>query len=284
MTSSPQLDLIDYDDLHTEFRRVKGTSVDYYHWHQCMEFLYIESGYGLVIVDNQRFTLKPGRLFVFPQNKLHKVKVDSMGNNIYARTIVHVDPESMKSFIQPFESAYQTYMLFCSEESKVSIYDLTEHMSLMSQLITLSSAKYNNASRTNELVSLYVLNLLHILPTGTFVNAGATGLTSPKIMNYIEKNFLHNIKLREIADYIGLSSGYTSRVFKNETGGTIQEYLIVRRIKHACFLLEDTQLTVSDIAKMSGFNHVTYFIKCFSQVVGITPLRYKKNNTIKHNK
>lgn len=59
MTSSPQLDLIDYDDLHTEFRRVKGTSVDYYHWHQCMEFLYIESGYGLVIVDNQRFTLKP---------------------------------------------------------------------------------------------------------------------------------------------------------------------------------------------------------------------------------
>lgn len=282
MVIAPQLDLIDYDDLHTEFRRVKGKSVDYYHWHQCIEFLYIESGYGLVIVDNQKFTLKPGRLFVFPQNKLHKIKVDSKANNIYGRTIVHVDPVTMESFIQPFQSAYQTYISLCAEESNVSIYDLTVHMELMDKLITLSSTKYNNASQKHELITLFILNLLHILPTGIFVNAGLTGLTSSKIMKYIDNKFKDDINLREIANFIGLSSSYTSRIFKNETGGTIQEYLIVRRVKHSCFLLERTTLSVAEISRQSGFNHVTYFIKCFSQVMGVTPLRYKKQYSMNY--
>lgn len=276
MTNTALLDLIHYDDLYTELRRVEGKSVNYYHWHQCLELLYIESGVGLVIVDNQKFTIRPGRFFIFPKNKLHKVKVDSDANNYYVRTIIHIDPAYIGNFIRPFENAFQLFNEMTTEDARVSIYDLSMKKERISALVSSLTENYE-AARKGEVIALFILNLLQLLPDGVFINSGSSGLLSSKVLQYVDKNFRSGITLEDISTHLDLSAGYVSRQFRKETGGTFQEYLIIRRIKYACYLLEQTELAVSKIALQSGFNYVTYFIKCFSQVTGVTPLQYKKN-------
>ncbi|HFQ6994632.1 TPA: helix-turn-helix domain-containing protein [Klebsiella pneumoniae] len=250
--------------------------MDYFHWHQCLELLYIESGIGLVIVDNQQFTARPGRLFIFPQNKLHKVKVDSDSNNYYVRTIIHVDPAYISSFIQPFESAFRTYSQMTAENAMVSIYDFSAKKDRISLLLASLSENYQT-SHKGEVIALFILNIIQLLSDGVFVNAGSSGLLSSKVMKYVDTHFRKAITLEEVASHLRLSTSYISRQFREETGGTFQEYLIIRRIKYSCYLLEQTDLSVSDISLKSGFNYATYFIKCFKTTTGLTPLQYKKH-------
>ena len=72
-----------------------------------------------------------------------------------------------------------------------------------------------------------------------------------------------------------LSPSYLSRIFKKETGYTINEYLIQVRIEKAKRLLHRKDLRVTDVADAVGFDDQSYFTKVFRRMVGTTPLKYK---------
>lgn len=276
MTDQALLDRISLDDFSAEFKRSSGRSVNYYHWHQCLELLYIESGVGIVVVDNQKFTARAGRLFVFPQGKIHKVMVENSDTNRYRRTIIHVDAAMMSGYLRPFSQRHQLFLQIADAGARVSIYDLSGAADKLEGMLQTFWESYHDAGSKTELMALLLLNILGFLSSGVYVRAGNSGVLSSKIMNYIEVNYAHKISLENMAASLNVSGSYASRTFRKETGGTIQEYIIIRRIKHACELLEHSTLSVADIATQSGFNHATYFIKCFNDVMGCAPLKYKQ--------
>ncbi len=65
MSEPQRLERITLDSRAISFNRLRSTSAIYYHWHQCVEFLYISSGYGIVVVDNQHYTARPGACLFF---------------------------------------------------------------------------------------------------------------------------------------------------------------------------------------------------------------------------
>lgn len=85
------LELIPLNERIVSFSRLSANSVRYHHWHQCLEILYVERGYGVIIIDNQQYTMRPGRMFIFPPFKLHKVLVEESQRELYQRTIIHLD-------------------------------------------------------------------------------------------------------------------------------------------------------------------------------------------------
>ena len=72
-----------------------------------------------------------------------------------------------------------------------------------------------------------------------------------------------------------MSEGYLSRLFKSETGTTINKYLTARRISIAKAKLT-AGCSVSDACEQSGFNDYTNFVQAFTKMVGITPKKYGK--------
>lgn len=60
-----RLELITLNDTVASFSRLFANTVRYHHWHQCLEILYVEEGFGVAIVDNRHYTMRPGRLFSF---------------------------------------------------------------------------------------------------------------------------------------------------------------------------------------------------------------------------
>lgn len=275
MTPEVLLDRIEFDDLYAEFRRVEGKSVDYYHWHQCLEILYIEAGVGIVVVDNQQYTLRPGRIFIFPQGKLHKVTVEESPKNHYKRNILHIDASVLATYFHAFNEFRHILENISATDARAFVYDLSERQDYIRGMFDVYALKYQAVSNKVEVMAVLLLNLFQLFSDDAFVRTAATGKISSQIMRLIERDFRRRVTLQDIADSLAISQSYASRVFRKETGGTIQEYLMIRRVKYACDLLENSELPVAEIAQRAGFNHVTYFIRCFKELMGCAPLRYK---------
>lgn len=76
---------------------------------------------------------------------------------------------------------------------------------------------------------------------------------------------------QEIAEALGVSKYYVCHKFKKETGMSVSDYLLERRLTLANELLRDPSLTVRDVARRVGYSADSYFIKKFKQRFGVTP-------------
>lgn len=102
-----------------------------------------------------------------------------------------------------------------------------------------------------------------------------------KAESYIETNYSYPITIEEIASYVGISRSHLFRSFQNYMNRSPKEYLTEYRIKQACRLLRETDLSVSAIAYSVGFENNLYFSKAFRKQKGESPSEYRKSRTRK---
>lgn len=96
-----------------------------------------------------------------------------------------------------------------------------------------------------------------------------------KIQNYICSNYMRDIRIEELAKNMGYSRQHISRVFKNETGMNIREFLVKTRLKNSKKILKKG-FSVSETAYMCGYNDVFNFSKGFKSEFGVSPAVWKK--------
>ena len=99
-----------------------------------------------------------------------------------------------------------------------------------------------------------------------------------KAKNYIDNNYTKNINVSDVAKTVYLSDGYFSKCFTATFGVTPKKYILKKRIQKAQVLLKTTQLTSREIAFTTGFSSPQRFNGVFADIVGVTPLAYRKNN------
>ena len=96
-----------------------------------------------------------------------------------------------------------------------------------------------------------------------------------KAMVYIEGDLSANLSLRLIAQDLSVNASYLSALFKKETGLTVTEYILQRRMEKAKQLLTTTRLQVQTVAQHCGIVDVHYFTKLFKRYTGLTPREYR---------
>lgn len=276
MSEAQLLERIPLERRAISFNRLQASSAIYYHWHQYVEFLYISKGYGIVVVDNQYYTARPGRLFIFPPFRLHKVHVDDSENNHYHRTAMHIEQSVVENILQHFPRFQVQFAQFTANNAPAQAYDLSEDSVFMEDIFSRFSALDPTRDYSADEVAFLVMQILSRLPDEPLIRQSTQHTASAKIMRWIENHYASKFSLDALAQDIGLSRSYTSRIFRQETGGTIHEYLLTRRVKRSCDLLRLSDKSIDAIAITVGFNDVTYFITCFRKMIGETPLQYRK--------
>ncbi len=96
-----------------------------------------------------------------------------------------------------------------------------------------------------------------------------------EIKKYIQANYLSPIKISNIADKLNINRSHLYRIFKNETGMNVEDYIINIRVNHAKTLLSTTTLSVSAIASAVGYKNYSSFFKRFKGSTGLTPSEYR---------
>lgn len=277
--SEPQLmERITLDSQVISFHRLRASSARYYHWHQCVEFLYISKGYGIVVVDNQHYTARPGRLFIFPPFRLHKVHVDANDKNQYHRTTMHIEHSSVISTLHGFPRQQAQFSALAASNVPAQIYDLSEQADYMEVILEQFDKLDPTEHSTASDVAFMVMQIMAFLPAQPQLFIPQQQTVASRIMQWVESNYSEKFSLDELAQSIGLSRSYTSRIFRQQTGGSIHEYLLTRRIKKSCDLLRTSPLSIEAIAQEVGFIEVTYFITCFKKMMAQTPLQYRKRS------
>ncbi len=94
--------------------------------------------------------------------------------------------------------------------------------------------------------------------------------------DYIDNNFNKDLTLSELSDMCHLSKNFYCKIFKHIIGLSPFEYIIQNRANAAKKLLVTTNIQISDISLMCGFNDITYFYKFFKKQVNMTPADFRK--------
>lgn len=101
---------------------------------------------------------------------------------------------------------------------------------------------------------------------------------SPVIKNAIRcinTNINKRISLSDISELLNINKNYLSSLFKKETGMTVTEYSLRKKMDMAKELIDTTNLLISDIAILVGVDDVSYFTKLYKKVFNTTPSNYK---------
>lgn len=92
---------------------------------------------------------------------------------------------------------------------------------------------------------------------------------------YIEKHYMDDITLEEIAKEVGWTATYLSSSFKKNTGKSVVDYLTYIRVQHAKELLLDTERSIGEVADIVGFHDAKYFATRFKKITGVSPNEYR---------
>ena len=108
-------------------------------------------------------------------------------------------------------------------------------------------------------------------------------LTSKKLrksIDYIYENFNRDVTIPELAELEHLSVSRYYTLFKESTGYSPSEYIIVLRINRACTFLQQTDMTVKEIALQVGYHDPFYFSRLFKKYMKTSPMEYRKQKNV----
>jgi AraC-like DNA-binding protein len=100
-----------------------------------------------------------------------------------------------------------------------------------------------------------------------------------KILKMVEAGT--TFAIRDLAAEFRLSPGYLQRLFKNETGICMGEWLIEQRLQRAAYLLSSSYMSIKEITHAIGYEHTSSFIRAFERRFLQAPARFRKQSKVK---
>lgn len=137
--------------------------------------------------------------------------------------------------------------------------------------------KIENMQSLNELESFEPLMAEGF---AKLVNTVKSKNYSPAVVStiyYIDNHLCENLSIDDLAKVAYLNPSYLSTLFHKETGKTISDWIMNKRIEEAAIFILNTNISISEISFMYKFCSQSYFVQCFKKIMGTTPGEYKKN-------
>ena len=251
------------------------------HWHEDLQFIYVIEGTVCVKTLETEEILAAGEGIFINKNVVHLVeKISSC---------------KYKSFLFPayFISFYlgspaTKFTQSITENSGVSLVALhkttawcAEALQILQSLVRLEEKKdalycYEVLSKLSALW----LMMLRNTPIPDTVSNHTASFRTQKFLQYIEAHYAEEVTLDDLAKSANVSKSECLRCFKSTLRTTPYKYLMDYRLSRAEKLLKETDLPVSEIALMTGFNGQSYFGKCFKEKMRYSPSSYRRKNAM----
>ncbi len=95
-------------------------------------------------------------------------------------------------------------------------------------------------------------------------------------VEYVDSHYKNDLNLKGMARLFHYNAVYFGQLFKKETDYYFNDYLNQVRITHACRMLEQTDLSASEISERVGYKYVDHFYRHFKLIKGMTPGKYRE--------
>ncbi|MEG6566724.1 AraC family transcriptional regulator [Thermoanaerobacterium saccharolyticum] len=224
-----------------------------YHFHRAYELICLNDGQLSVYIDKKEYRLNKNDLaFVFP-NQMHEFKTIDCSDI----TIILFSPELIGDF-------YMNYKGMIPEDNIL-------HLDSIMDFNRLNSI-YSKKSFLYSLCDKLVNNTLF-----TPLRQSNKAKVLYKILLFIEQNYSNDCTLKKAAEYLNYDYQYLSKLFIHQMGMTFTEYLNNYRISQSCYMLKNSNLSVSEIAFNCGYNNLRTFHRNFRKMTNTSPKKYRES-------
>ena len=255
----------------------------YYHYHQGCELLFVREGTGKIVVNQRTYDIEPGRMYWFQPFQLHAVRPDATKETPYSRTVVHFDPVVVDRCASAFPDLQRFFRSLWKRRLSEQVFDVRSRAPFLEALAgAFESENGGRGEQSNRLLLLQLLDGLYRAYEGRLPLEGERKERplrySERVMEWVEANYASDFAMDALAASLHLSKNYISRVFRQETGSSVSEYLTARRITEACKRLRSSDVPVERIGIEVGLPNASYFCHLFKRNVGVSPLQYRKRS------
>ncbi|MDG3132323.1 AraC family transcriptional regulator [Streptococcus suis] len=229
---------------------------------------FITEGKGEIVIEGKTTYLSAGDLFILPKDTSIFYKADEFDPWTYIW--VGFSGSRAKDLLNQSQLLEQ-YYLHSSLDSQILHY--------MSQINQIQN---HSIPSINELMLIGYLNQLLATLIKEFPNQN---LMSPETqtkhyvqqaIKMIHSHYAQPIKVSEIATHLALSRSYLYKIFKQETGYSIKDYILQIKMQRSCQLLEDLNLTITEISYSVGYQDPLTFSAAFRHYFHTSPSSYRK--------
>jgi AraC-like DNA-binding protein/ligand-binding sensor protein len=142
-----------------------------------------------------------------------------------------------------------------------------------------ANAQLDRAANAFELRDAWFRSAGEVLDEVRRLYAGKRKKIVERACRIVENQLEHSstpqkISIGEIASALGISADHLSRVFKRDTGQTLEHYLMAKRVEISKRLLLDPVSRISEVARRCGFSDSSYFARVFRMVAGCSPREF----------
>lgn len=256
-------------------------TVEREHLHEFIEAVYIMDGTGVHGIDGMEYRVRRGCLLFINYRQVHYFRADEK-MEIWD---VLIDPEWLSEKLIEPENAFELLTLsdFSGFQQKIDTESPLVHFQgaervRLEQLLRDMYEEQEHSFIGRETVLKAQANiLLTLIFRKMSINQEAEGFRlTPEFLQYIREHCAEKLTLEDLSKSCFYNPSYFSRLFKEHYGMTLTEFLSNTRLEKAQQLLEQTSLSVEEIALQSGFSGRNAFYKLFKERTGLTPQGYRK--------
>lgn len=245
-----------------------------YKWNYPLLHFVIE-GEGIHIIGNKKYHVKANQAFLIPPNIETTHVADA--KNPWKYFWIGFDCNQSKDLLE-----------LCGFGSNRYVIPFDDIPLIKQMVLRLNDVRTNQVAYEHIILGcLYEIIGILLFKTkkATPQSDQTIYVNSAKI--YMQANIENKISISDVAKHIGLDRSYFARIFKKLTGKTPKAYLQDLRLSYSLVLLDQSDLTLKQVALNCGFNDYPHFYKSFLKVNKISPTTYrdsvKKDYPSEHN-
>lgn len=226
---------------------------------------YLVSGKGKYVADGKEHFLSAGDVFLVYPNVCVSYTAD--------------DNEPWEYYWVGFNGSDAEHLLTSAGFSQTNPTKIKIEFGemLQRQILAIYDQRGNSLSNAAIMTGeLYKTLALFLQNTAAHEESDLLTVYTLRAVEYINFRYSYPITVDDIASYVGVSRSHLYRAFISVIGQSPKEYLSIFRIKQACLLLRDGNVSIGQVAQSVGYENGLYFSKVFHRIIGKSPSEYVK--------
>ncbi|NJD01440.1 MAG: helix-turn-helix domain-containing protein [Ruminiclostridium sp.] len=254
----------------------------YIHSHEFCELLFVLGGSAVHVVDGCEYILKPGDVFTILGDVSHgfkNMKEFTFGNILYDQQEMLALTSELRK-LAGFQSMFVLESYYNSEHGyKYRLQLNSIQLNYIKEVLTLMHDEYNGSRDGYKAVLLAYFQSLIAYVSRCYTEENNNNYESvfrlAESIAYIENNYKQPIKIDDLARIAYMSTRHFTRIFYKYHHTTPGKYIIQLRFQNAVKLLQDSRLSITQVAIESGFSDISFFSRQFKKKTGFTPKDFR---------
>ncbi|MDS0527165.1 AraC family transcriptional regulator [Clostridium sp. SHJSY1] len=251
-----------------------------FHYHEFNKIVIFISGNATYAIEGKYYKLRPWDILLVSSNEVHKPIIDS--EEYYERIVIWVNSNYLEKHSIDNSDLLSCFHISAKEKSSLLRLSLDNLNVIKDNIFSLEKStgdiEFGGKILRNSLFVQFIVYINRLM-IKTQIKKDEGDIRYDQrivsILSYVNENLSGDLSIGSIAEKFYINRYYLMHNFKKETGYTLHNYIIQKRLAKAASLIKQG-LQATNVSVQCGFQDYSSFVRAFKKNFGLSPKQYYK--------